>query len=175
MCGRNRIAVACLGVMCLLGLGVFAADDAKEAKPEKTKKEKEVPQVTAVDINTASAKELQALPGIGKVLSERIVEYREQNGKFELIDDLLKVKGVRAKSLDKIRPLLKLEGGKVDINTADAAQLTTLPGIGEGTAKAIVEYREANGTFAAVADLAKVPGLGAKTVEKLQDAITVGE
>lgn len=57
----------------------------------------------AIDINTATVKELQSLPGIGKVTAERITAYRTQNGPFTAIDDLLKVKGIGKKSLDKIR------------------------------------------------------------------------
>lgn len=62
----------------------------------------------------------------------------------------------------------------VDINKADVAALTTLPGIGETKAKAIVEYREKNGPFKTVQDLDKVKGIGPKMMEKLKDQVTVG-
>lgn len=64
--------------------------------------------------------------------------------------------------------------GPVDINTATAAELETLPGIGPKTADSIVEYREANGTFGAIEDIMDVPGIGEGTFEKIRDRITVG-
>ncbi|THF57685.1 ComEA family DNA-binding protein [Pseudothauera rhizosphaerae] len=71
-------------------------------------------------------------------------------------------------------PALALAGGPVNINTADATALEQIKGIGPAKAKAIVEYRQQHGKFATTADLAKVPGIGDKTVEKLGDQITVG-
>lgn len=64
--------------------------------------------------------------------------------------------------------------GPTDINTADAAALQALPGIGETKAAAIIAYREANGPFATVDDLQNVKGIGEKTLEKLKEHITAG-
>lgn len=64
--------------------------------------------------------------------------------------------------------------GPIDINTADAAALQTLSGIGETKAAAIIAHREANGPFATVDDLQNVKGIGEKTLEKLKEHITVG-
>ena len=60
----------------------------------------------------------------------------------------------------------------IDINTASVAELTSLPGIGESKAKAIVEYRAAD-PFKTVEDLKKVQGIGDKTFEVLRPQITV--
>ena len=54
----------------------------------------------------------------------------------------------------------------VDVNTADAEALQTLPGIGPAKAEAIIAYREANGPFAALADAANVPGISQAMTEK---------
>lgn len=62
----------------------------------------------------------------------------------------------------------------VDINTADAKTLESLNGIGPAKAAAIVAYREQNGPFATVEDLANVKGIGLRTVELNRDAMTVG-
>lgn len=62
----------------------------------------------------------------------------------------------------------------VDINTADAAALEQIKGIGPAKAQAIIDYRTQNGPFANTADLVKVPGIGAKTVEQIGDQVTVG-
>lgn len=64
--------------------------------------------------------------------------------------------------------------GKVNINTADAATLDTLPGIGESTAAKIVADREANGPFKTVEDLKRVSGIGDKKFTQLEGCITVG-
>ncbi|MBN6078283.1 helix-hairpin-helix domain-containing protein [Aggregatibacter actinomycetemcomitans] len=60
---------------------------------------------------------------------------------------------------------------KVDINTADAATLENLSGIGEAKAKAIVEYREKNGKFKNLNDLSNVPGIGDATLEKVKSHV----
>ncbi|MFC3929020.1 helix-hairpin-helix domain-containing protein [Streptococcus caprae] len=62
---------------------------------------------------------------------------------------------------------------KVNLNTADAAQLQTISGIGEKKAQDIIAYREANGGFKSVDDLGNVSGIGDKTLEKLREFVTV--
>jgi competence protein ComEA len=61
----------------------------------------------------------------------------------------------------------------IDINSADAKTLEALNGIGPAKAAAIVEYREANGPFATIEDLANVKGIGLRTVELNRSAMTV--
>ena len=63
-------------------------------------------------------------------------------------------------------------GEKIDLNTADAALLMTLPGIGEARAAAIVEYRERCGPFGAPGDIRKVAGIGDGIYEKIRERIT---
>ncbi len=64
-------------------------------------------------------------------------------------------------------------GEKVDINTADLAGLTTLSGVGEKTAQAIIDWREANGPFTAPEQLMEVKGIGPAKFEALRDAVNV--
>lgn len=64
-------------------------------------------------------------------------------------------------------------GTPVDLNTADAAALETLPGIGEALAARILAWREANGSFTTVDDLGNVTGIGEKTLEGLRELVTV--
>lgn len=63
----------------------------------------------------------------------------------------------------------------VNINTADVAQLDTLPGIGPSTAEKIVEYRDTNGPFAAIDEIMSVSGIGPAKFEQIESFITVGE
>ena len=63
----------------------------------------------------------------------------------------------------------------ININTATQAELESLPGIGETTARRIIEYREENGPFARIEDIVDVAGIGDGTFERIKDLITVGE
>ena len=63
----------------------------------------------------------------------------------------------------------------LNINTADAAELALLPGIGEKLAQRIVAYRGQNGAFAAPEDIMKVAGIGEGIYGQIQELITVGE
>jgi competence protein ComEA len=62
---------------------------------------------------------------------------------------------------------------QINLNTASAAQLETLNGIGAAKAEAIVDYRKEHGAFKSVDELAKVKGIGQKTVDKNRDQMTV--
>lgn len=64
----------------------------------------------------------------------------------------------------------------VDINTADAQSMAqAIQGVGQAKAEAIVAYRKKNGHFASIEDLAKVKGIGLKTVSKNRDRLTISE
>lgn len=83
--------------------------------PGSTQKEMETEGKRRIDttrsfisINEASIQELVKLPGIGNTYAERIVEYRETNGAFTSVDDLVKVRGIGIKTLEKLRPFIKL-------------------------------------------------------------------
>lgn len=64
---------------------------------------------------------------------------------------------------------------KVNINTADAKELATLPGIGSVKAEAIVKYRKDKGKFKNVNDLKEVKGIGDKMVDKIKSEVTTGK
>lgn len=65
-------------------------------------------QPVLVNINTANATELQSVPGIGPVTAQAIITYRTQNGPFRQVDDLVAVKGIGAKTLEKMRPYVRI-------------------------------------------------------------------
>ena len=62
-----------------------------------------------LDLNTAGKEELMELPGIGDVLAERIIAYRQECGGFYAVEDLLNVEGIGEKRLDAIRDLITVE------------------------------------------------------------------
>jgi competence protein ComEA len=63
-----------------------------------------------VNLNTAGVEELTALPGIGPSYAKRIVDFREKNGPFKKVEDLLNVQGIGEKTLDKIRERVTVSG-----------------------------------------------------------------
>ena len=79
------------------------SDTPKETTPKATQPKKE--EVTfPVNINTASARELEALPGIGEVIARRIIDYRNAHGPFQSVDELINVKGIGEKKLAELKP-----------------------------------------------------------------------
>jgi competence protein ComEA len=75
-----------------------AASPARAVSPSKA--------VSKVNLNRASAEELQTLPGVGPVLAQRMVEWRKAHGRYRTVDDLQEVKGVGKKRLEQLRPLV---------------------------------------------------------------------
>ena len=63
-----------------------------------------------VNINTATAEQLEMLPGIGESRAQAVVAERKRSGGFKRVDDLLAVKGIGEASLEKLRPYLTLDG-----------------------------------------------------------------
>ena len=78
---------------------------------------------------------------------------------------------------DNQQPTSDSAGGSADsrinLNTADVSQLTTLTGVGESKALAIIAYREENGPFTSVEDIMNVPGIKEGTYEKIKDKIAI--
>jgi len=65
-----------------------------------------------VDLNTADAKSLEALDGIGPTKANAIVEYRKKNGGFKSVDELTKVDGIGDKTMDILRSQVTVGGGR---------------------------------------------------------------
>ncbi len=97
--------------------------EARSAAIEKRKREEALkytpqPEVLAatpdpelsepVNINTASAEELQRLDGIGATYAQRIIDYRKEHGPFRSVEELMNVKGIGKKTVEKLAPFVKL-------------------------------------------------------------------
>lgn len=87
---------------------LMAAFDAADAKPDEEKPPARSPlpaaPPTPIRINSATASEFERLPGIGPALAARIVAYRAEHGNFTSVEDLVKVRGIGPKLLERIRP-----------------------------------------------------------------------
>jgi competence protein ComEA len=70
--------------------------------------EKQLKEINMVNINTAQAEELVRIPGIGPKTARKVILYRQKRGIFMTPEDLLLIKGIGEKTLDKMRPYLKL-------------------------------------------------------------------
>ena len=115
-------AVSFLVVLILVGSGfwgvrrfapaVFLGKPDLIAVPNEERSHSQTPETLAsstpelLNINTASTKELQTLPNIGSQMAQRIVDYRKQHGRFDSVDALQNVKGIGAKTLEKLRPFV---------------------------------------------------------------------
>lgn len=99
----KRIICILVSVVCL----AFAAPTLAIGADEPTRVA--AAEVATINVNTATVQELQSLPRIGSVTAERIVAYRTEHGDFRSPEDLIKVKGIGAKTLEKIRELISVE------------------------------------------------------------------
>ena len=77
-----------------------------ENSQNRTTKQTVANKPVLLNINTASVEELQTLPNIGESTAQKIVDYRTQHGNFTSIDALQNVRGIGAKTLEKLRPFV---------------------------------------------------------------------
>jgi competence protein ComEA len=94
---------------------------AQSAAPSQSKTPARAPRAAStqvVNINTASASEFEALPGIGPKMAARIVEYRQKNGPFKKVEELMNVRGLGEKNFLKLKAQLTVGAAK----PADRAQ-----------------------------------------------------
>ncbi len=102
---RTLVAAAlCAGFLALAphdrALATPAAPGLQTAEEDRSE---------AVELNTATATELRTLPGVGERTAERIIEYREEHGGFEKIEDLMNVRGIGEKTFLRLRPLIRVD------------------------------------------------------------------
>src|SRR4051812_24573463 len=187
---RDRVrSMSFLALSALLLLALPGAAVAAKAKAAAT-------TAGPVDLNSATQKQLEDLPGVGAATAKKIIAGRP----YSSVTDLSRA-GVSAGTITKISPLVTVSGGApaapaapiapaaptapvktrsaakaaapaagpVDLNTGTEAQLVALPGVGPATAKKIIAGRP----YSSAADLARA-GVPARTVTQITPLVTVG-
>jgi comEA protein len=89
-----------LALVAVLGSGPVMAEQAPASAEATTQ--------SVVDLNSATAEQLETLPGVGPRTAERIIEYRRDNGSFKKIEELMNVRGIGERSFLKLRPVVKV-------------------------------------------------------------------
>jgi len=93
-----------IATVALVVLGLSMAASAAQQNSRRTQTMASVS--SPLNLNTATAAQLETLPGVGKATAERILEYRQKSGGFKKIEDLMLVRGVGEKSFLKLKPLV---------------------------------------------------------------------
>ena len=92
---NSRHKVLALGLAAVVLAISFASAYAQQAGPK-----------AKININTAPASELEALPRIGPTVAQRIVDFRTKNGNFKKVEEIMKVQGIGEKIFDEIKDLI---------------------------------------------------------------------
>ena len=120
---KEQIALAALGLALFVG-GILSLVD--RIRPEVASEFQVIPDAVEVpdtvlsrevlglsqgvlDLNAATASDLEGLPGIGPKMADRIIRYRESKGPFRSVDELNNVRGIGARTLEKLRPMIAVE------------------------------------------------------------------
>ena len=104
------IAAALLLLLALTGfLWLNRQPRTRSVAPVHSVSAEELRRAGTININAASASELEELPGIGPVLAAAIVEYREEHGSFASAEELMEVRGIGEGKLAAMRPFLRMD------------------------------------------------------------------
>ena len=100
-----RIMMAAIAAIALSAPSLSAQGKVPAPKPTAT-------AAAPVNLNTATAEQLATIPGVGPKMAERIIDYRQKNGGFKKVEDLMNVSGVGEKSFLRMKPLITVTAPK---------------------------------------------------------------
>jgi competence protein ComEA len=118
-------------------------------------------QQKRLNINTATVQQLVSVLGLDPGIAQDIVDYRERNGPFRRVEDLLNVRVVTREKMKRIADRVttsseRMIRGLLNVNTSSSSLLGLLPGMNEEVARAIVDRRDSQGPFRNLGDLLDV-------------------
>ena len=103
---RRLLIVTLASWMVAVPLSLYAQQAAADTAA------KAAASTAVINLNTATASQLESLPGVGPKMAVRIVEYRQKNGSFKKIEELMNVKGIGEKSFLKLKPQITVAPAK---------------------------------------------------------------
>lgn len=133
--------------------------------------EKKIYIIQPIDINTADLEAWKSLPGIGNVLAERIIKYRERSNGFSSREELKSVFGLKDSLLIQIEPYLQIHESnlkKLPLNWASAYQISIKTGVSIDIAKMMVKWRQEHGLFTEMDQLLEIPGFQPEWMSKFK-------
>ena len=124
---KSEIILLGLTAAFLCALAVLSAQDRQERIPGavietevEVPREEIAPDFPPVDLNTATAEELDTLPGIGESLARRIIAYREANGPFGSIEEIMEVSGIGEAKFAELKDRVTVDNGKGEVTNEDS-------------------------------------------------------
>ena len=112
---KSEVLLLGITAVFLCGLLLLSRQDRTVGAGITVETEKQVsqeeilPDLSPLNLNAATAEELQKLPGIGEALAERIVRYRTEQGRFQTIEELMNVSGIGQGKFDAVKELIAVE------------------------------------------------------------------
>ncbi len=128
------------------------------------------------DINTADTADLLALPGIGSVLSKRIISFRQKLGGFYSVDQVAETYNLPDSTFEKIKKYLLIDAKaikKININAATLDEMRSHPYISYNIAKVIFQYRQQHGNFNSVEELRKIMTISDEFINKTAPYLSI--
>ena len=117
----------CGGFVFLCALAGLSLRDRQDRVPgvvieteAEVPREEIAPDFPPVDLNTATAEELDTLPGIGESLARRIIAYREANGPFGSIEEIMEVSGIGEAKFAELEDRVTVDNGKGEVTNEDS-------------------------------------------------------
>ena len=106
---RTIVVTACVALFVLMAAASPSADQTAAQPPQAAQ-----PAASLLNLNTATQAELEKLPGVGPAMAKTIIEYRQKNGGFKKVEELMNVKGIGEKSFLKLKSLVTVAPAKTE-------------------------------------------------------------
>ena len=109
---RTLVVTAFVALFVLIAAAPLVADQANS--PSQQSAPPAQPAASLINLNSATQAELEKLPGVGPAMAKQIIEYRQKNGGFKKVEELMNVKGIGEKSFLKLKTLVTVAPAKTE-------------------------------------------------------------